>query len=362
MILVDAHADLAWNMEVFGRDYACSVAETRAREAETEIPSQVGHTLLGWDAWLRGRVAVVFATLNATPIRWRKYDWETLCYADSEEAHRLYTEQLDLYHRMVDQHPDKFRMIRSRGDLEEVLSGWVGDPPSQPRLGMVILMEGADCVRNPSELGHWYQRGVRIVGPAWAGTRYSGGTADPGPLTPEGFELLDAVSELGMILDISHMAEEATLQSLDVFPSTLIASHSNPRVLLQDSLRPDRHITDEVIRLLAERGGVMGIVLGNHFLRNGWRLGDSRQGITLDLAADHIDHVCQLVGDASHVGLGTDLDGGFGLSAVPEDLDTVADANKLGPILSARGYKVGEVEAVLGGTWLDVLRRALPES
>jgi membrane dipeptidase len=359
MIIVDAHEDLAWNMLTFGRDYSRSVHDTRRIEQGSDTEERNGQTLLGWPEWVEGRVGIVFATLFAAPVRHRVGKWEAACYEDAEEAHRLYSQQLEAYERLFDRHPDKFQLVADRIELEGVLGGWEKNPP-EPRLGLILLMEGADGVRHPAELEAWYAQGVRIVGPAWTGTRYAGGTSEPGPLTSAGRELLEVMAGLGMILDLSHLAEEAASQALDIFDGTLIASHSNCRALLEGIEKPDRHLTDEMIRGIAQREGVIGIVAYNRFLQGTWRIGDGRRGITLEHIAAQIDHVCQLVGDVRHVGLGTDFDGGFGLGRIPEGLDSVADLRLIGDTLAAWGYASAEVEGVLGGNWISVLRRALP--
>lgn len=361
MLIVDGHADIAWNILTFGRDYTQSLAEIRASEQDTEIPSQNGTAMLAWDEWVRGSVALVFATLFVTPVREGLRAWETRRYSNSEEAHRLQNENADAYERLLEAHPEKFRLVLSRSDLGGVISRWESDPP-QPQVGMVLLMEGADGVRHPSELPMWYERGVRILGPSWMGTRYAGGTKEPGPFTAEGFELLDAMADLGMILDLSHAAERAVLQALHRYPGPIIASHSNPRGLLPSSDLPDRHLTDEAIAGLAERDGVMGIVIGNRFLKDGWRTAHGREAVTMDDIVAHIDYVCQLLGSAAHVGIGSDLDGGYGLEMVPDGLDSVADLRFIGPALREKGYSQSDVEGILGGNWLRLLTTALPES
>jgi membrane dipeptidase len=360
MIIVDSHEDIAWNIVTFGRDYSRSVLETRRLEEGSDTPKRNGQTLLGWPEWVKGRVGVVFATLFAAPVRRRVGRWETACYQDAEGAHRLYRAQLEAYDRLFDQHPDRFQRVTDRRELETVLGTWANEPAEDPRLGLVLLMEGADGIRQPSELEEWFNEGLRIIGPAWTGTRYSGGTSEPGPLTPAGRELLEVMADLGLILDLSHMAEEAVSQALDTFEGTLIASHSNCRALLDGSEKPDRHLTDEMIGGIAARDGVIGAVIYNRFLKGTWRSGDGREGITLEHVAAQIDHICQLVGDAKHIGLGSDFDGGFGLSRVPEGLDSVADLGLIGDRLAAWGYTPPEVEAIMGGNWLGVLRRALP--
>ena len=361
MLVVDGHADIAWNMLSFGRDYTLPLSEIRARERDTEIPTQNGTAMLAWEEWVRGRVALVFATLYATPVRDNLRPWESRRYADAEQAHRLYGESLDAYHRLIDDHPEKFRLVLTGSDLREVIARWES-VPAQPQVGMVMLMEGAECVRQPSELAMWYERGVRIVGPAWMATRYAGGTKEPGPFTSDGLELMEVMADLGMMLDISHLAEKAVMQALDRYPGALLASHSNPRALLPSSDLPDRHLTDDAIAGLAERGGVMGIVIGNRFLKDGWRIADGREAVTMDDIVAHIDYVCQLLGSAAHVAIGSDLDGGYGLELVPEGLDSVADLRFIGPALSEKGFSHQDVEAVLGGNWLRLLADALAEN
>jgi membrane dipeptidase len=364
MIRVDAHEDLAWNMLTFGRDYTRSVAATRAAERGTAIPSHNGDTLLGWPEWIQGRVGVVFATLFAAPLRRKEGDWDILCYADPEQANRLYRQQVEAYHRLVGEQPGKFRLIQQAADLQQIEAAWEAFPASgelsaAPPIGLVLLMEGADGVRDPAELPEWYESGVRILGPAWAGTRYAGGTGDPGKFTKEGHALLEAMAEVGMALDLSHLSEEAAREGLDRYPGVVLASHSNARALVWESRAPERHLSDEVIRGLAERQAVIGVVLYNRFLLEGWTPEQGRQAVTLDQAVAHIDHICQLVGSADHVGIGTDFDGGFGLQDAPQELDSIADLGFIGSALQARGYGQGEIEAILGGNWLRILRRIL---
>jgi membrane dipeptidase len=221
-------------------------------------------------------------------------------------------------------------------------------------------MEGAEGVREPAELEEWWQGGVRLIGPAWASTRYCGGTREPGPLTPDGYALLDGMSEHGFILDISHMDEQAALQTLDHYPQAVVASHANANALLK-GLDTNRHLSDRVIRLLVERDGVVGVVPINPFLKAGWRLGDPRQEVTLQHVVAQIDYICQLVGDAWHVGLGTDYDGGLGLQSAPAEIDSIADLQKLSPLLAEKGYTEEHIRAIFGENWISLLKRTLPE-
>jgi membrane dipeptidase len=384
MLIVDAHEDLAYNMLNFGRDYSLPAEETRRREMGAQVPERRGEALLGWPDYQRGRVAVVFGTLFAAPARRCHDELDKLCYRDAEEAHRLYRSQIDQYHRLVEEHPDKFRLITGKDDLEQVLSAWrafedqpvepserenhqadfEGDASAHPdgrRVGLVVLMEGAEGVRQPAELEQWWQWGLRLIGPAWAGTRFCGGTREPGPLTREGRELLEAMAAFGFTLDISHMDEAAALQALDSYEGRIIASHCNAQALLE-GYDGNRHLSDRVIRGLLERQGIIGTVPFNAFLRADWKRGDSREDIGLALVVDQIDYICQMAGDARHVGLGSDFDGGFGLQSTPYEIDTVADLQKLAPMLQDKGYRQDDVAGILGQNWIGLLEDTLPEN
>lgn len=361
-IVIDAHEDIAWNILTFGRDYTRSVGETRAVEAGSDTILRNGNTLLGWSEWVLGRVAVIFASLYASPIRWQEDAGDILVYSDDAEANRLYWQQMDIYRRLVDEQDEKFGLIENLADLEETLATWDREPERTPRVGLVLSMEGAEGIRDPGELEEWFQRGLRILAPCWAGTRFAGGTGEPGPLTDEGRDLLEAMAGLGLVLDLSHMAEEATLEALDRYEGVLIATHSNARALLPGSETPDRHLSDLIIRRIAERDGVIGVVPYNRFLSSDWRDGDPRELVTIDRVIDQIDHMCQVVGSAAHVAIGSDFDGGFGLEQAPAGLDSVADLQLIGKTLASRGYDQEAVELILGGNWLRILRHSLPET
>lgn len=391
MLIVDAHEDLAANMLEFGRDYTRPAAETRRLETGGVVPERNGDTLLGWAEYQRGRVALVFATLFVTPAH-RREPWEKFYYRDISEANRLYRQQVDIYHRLVDEHADMFRLIQDRAALEDLLAHWerkeMDLPESEPDaeegsrparngrepgrevdapapgghpVGMVMLMEGAEGVRTPQELEEWRAMGVRLIGPAWAGTRFCGGTRQPGPLTSEGFALLEAMGDLGFVLDVSHMDEQALMQALDVYPGRIVSSHANAQSLVKN-YETNRHLSDLAIRGLLERDAVLGVVPFNNFLLAGWKRGDRREEVPLSKVADQIDYICQMAGDARHAGIGSDFDGGFGVQSTPPEIDTIADLRKLAPLLAEKGYSDGDIAAILGGNWIEFLTQALPEA
>ncbi len=366
-LIVDAHEDLAWNALTFGRDYTRSAHDIRQTEESSPTPSQNGNTLLGLDDYLLGQVVIIFGTLFASPARRKLGDWDILTYDDAKQAHTLYAKQLDYYHQLADEH-EQFMLISNRADLEKVLASWIDSKGFQNpsslesrRIGIVPLMEGADGIQDPEQAEWWMERGVRIVGLAWAATRYAGGTGEPGPLTPDGRRLLEVMSGLGLILDLSHASDESFLEALDRFEGTVISSHANARALWKEGTqRPERALSDDMIRRLAERGGVTGIVPVNRFLKADWRSQHGKQAIGLERVAAMIDCVCQITGSADHVGIGSDFDGGFGVESVPAEIDTVADLGLIGALLKDRGYQSVDVGKIMSGNWLRILRRGLP--
>lgn len=375
-IIIDAHEDIAYNALTFGRNYLRPASETRQIEMDTPTPQRTGHTLLGWPDYQRAQVAVVFATLFLAPRRYQAGAWESQVFADSDEARRKMEAQLNFYRRLCDEAPDSFQLIYNKKDLRRILSAWESEPAFLPNpdeaeptakktvthpVGLVLLMEGAEGIRSPEEMEEWWEMGVRMAGPVWAGTRFCGGSYEPGGFTSEGYALLEVMADLGYTLDISHMTETAALQALDRYEGPVMASHANARALIKGPTN-ERQLTDRTIQRLIERDGVMGALPFNRFLRPDWSNNDDRQLVTLRMLAAHMDHTCQIAGDALHAGLGTDFDGGFGWPAVPYEIDTIADLPKLAPVLAEFGYTNDNIGDILGNNWRRHLERTLPES
>ena len=353
MIIVDAHEDIAFNWLAGGRDWRRGALTIRREEAGREDKLRSGLASTGLPEALAGKVALICATLFSAPRSRHSALWDSLCYSDAQEAWSLASRQLDYYERIADEHA-QVSLVRDQAELEQVLATWQeGRPEAERQVGLMLLMENADPIVEPEQFEEWYGRGLRMVGPAWTASRYCGGTGQPGPLTDEGHALLEIMAEYGALLDLSHMAEEACRESLDRYEGPLIASHSNPRRFCDT----DRHLPDDLIRGLAEREGVMGVVLYNRFLSHDW---SGPQRLELDVVLQVIDHVCQLTGSAAHVGIGSDLDGGFGAESAPQGIETVADLGVIGSGLAKRGYEPEDIAAIMGGNMLRRLRAALP--
>jgi len=357
--IIDSHQDLAYSHLSFGRNYLTSAKEIRRTEVGTDIPERAGQTLLGWEDYQAGRIAVIFSTLFIAPKRYQSKEWEKMTFSDTAEAYRLNRSQIDLYRRWSDSYPEKFCLVKDAATLNTVIDGWENDPSSTHPVGLVMLMEGAEGIQSFAELEEWWDLGVRIIGPVWAGTRFCGGSYEKGGFTGEGLQLLEVMADLGFTLDISHMTEESALTALDRYEGKIIASHANAKALLNGPVA-DRHLSDLVIRRLVERGGMMGLLPYNRFLKPDWNLGDPRSEVTLSTLINHLDHVCQVTGSIDYVGIGTDFDGGFGWPAVPEEINTIADLPKMGKILEERGYNQDEIQKFMGGNWKVQLERILP--
>ena len=355
MFITDAHLDIAYNALQKRRDPRRKLSELRAAEAPD---FKRGIPTVSFSAMRRGGVGLAFATLFNSPADDPFDDEdenEDETYETAEEAHRLGMKQLDFYRRLVDE-DETLRLVTDTATLDEVMASHAAGGDARPLLGLLLLMEGADHIRTPEETELWRDAGVRVIGPAWDDTRYCAGAwrdAKQG-LSADGYRLLEVMGDLGLILDITHMSEIGALQSLDVYNGPVVATHANARILVPT----ERQLSDKQIRLIGERDGVIGCVLFNAFLRAGYRKEDGKHMVTLDHIVAHIDHVCQIIGDARHAGIGSDLDGGFGAADIPTPLDSIADLPLIAGALRERGYSEKDVAGIMGGTWVDLLRRA----
>jgi len=344
-IVVDGHEDIAWNRVALNRDLFESVLEKRTREGPQPVHG-LGSAIVGYPELMLGNVRIVFATLYVVPDH---PDRAALgkAYSDPQQAHDQAWEQLQYYLSIASD--PRVTMITRRGDLDSVINS------PDPKLGVVVLMEGADPIVQPKDVLEWFNAGIRIVGPSWGKTRYAGGTGAPGGLSQLGQELLAEMERTGMVLDVSHMAEQSFFEALDLFHGPLIASHSNCRALVDT----DRQLSDEMIRALVLRDGVIGTVICNRFLRASWDMKMGKDAVGLEDVVRHIRHVCNLAGDTLHAAIGSDFDGGFGKESTPREIDTVADLQKLDTVLSFDLSRL-DVSNILGENWVRFLRRALP--
>ena len=356
MLLFDAHLDLAWNAIDWNRDLLISVDEIRRRETsatETDFKAR-GRGTVTFPELRKGGVGLFIATLLARLFRpdtkppIQRFSNMTSAYACAHGQMAYYAALEKAGH---------LRWIKDLQTLDMHMEAWKTGVSADP-LGFILSMEGADPVLHPDQVHEWYENGLRIIGPSHYGVSpYAHGTGTAGGLFPPGKPLLRAMEEAGMILDVTHLADQAMDEAFDAYGGPLLASHHNCRALVDDQRQlPDRHI-----KALIKRGAVIGSALDAWMLAPGWVRGESTPqsaDVTMATYADHIDHVCQLAGNTDHAAIGTDLDGGFGTEQTPRDLDTIADVRKVGGILKDRGYTDGDVEKIFSGNWVRFFRRA----
>lgn len=261
--------------------------------------------------------------------------------ADRAGAASAGRRQLELYELL--EREGRLRIVRHREDL---------DGSDDGRLRVVVLMEGADPILGGDDVAWWFERGVRAVGLAWAlGTRAAGGNKEGGPLTAEGRDVVAAMDALGMLHDASHLSDEAFDDLLAATDRRVVSTHSNVRRLLGDAANM-RHLSDRQIRAIADRGGVMGLNLYGRFLAPDGRA-------TLEHCLDHVEAIASIAG-RDRVGVGSDLDGGFGASALPEGVRHPREYAALEAGLARRGWSEAERAGFRRGNWLRILRESLP--
>lgn len=355
MLIVDSHLDLGWNALWWERDLTQRV--TTIRVQERGMPPRPGRAqgTVSLPELRRGRFAVCIATsvARSTGAVASGADFRSpaQAHASARGQFAYYRALEQLGHVAVLETAPAFRDHVARWKTWDEAGS--GDPPP---LGLVLSMESADPVLEPENAEEWLRLGIRLIGPAHAGAgRYAGGTGVESGLTDRGFRLLDEMRRTGIGLDVTHLSDRAFWEALDRFDGPVIASHNNCRSLIPHQ----RQLADDQLKALIERDAVIGAVADIWMLEPNFVSGASNAGVLLERICDHVDHVCQLAGDARHAGIGSDLDGGFGRSQSPADLDTIADLQRLGDLLAARGYSEHDVASILHGNWFRCLERVL---
>lgn len=354
--ILDSHLDLAWSALAFDRDLTLPVQEIRRHEAGMTDERSRGRNTVSLPELRKAGVRVCVATLLARGGPERKsrptINRTDLDHANQSLAYATAHGQL-AYYRLLQQQ-GHLRLIRNR---KELANHWQSSADNSP-LGIILSMEGADPIVTPEQAAEWWDAGLRAVGPVHYGrSHYAYGTGVSGPLSKRGIELLKEFGRLGMILDVTHLCDVSMEQALDLFDGPVLASHHNCRALVPG----DRQLTDEQIKRLIDCGAVIGAALDAWMLYPNWVRGQTQPEVVgLDALADHIDHVCQLAGNARHSGIGSDLDGGFGFEQTPRDVNTIADLQKLATILLDRGYSDADVNAIFHGNWMRFFTSALP--
>lgn len=360
----DSHLDLSFNALGFDRDQTLTIAQLREREKNmTDFNRKL--VTVSLPEMRRSGFAVCLATLLA---RGTDQTLPTTCpsktaleHGSHAVAHAMARGQLGYYELLETQ--NELRMIRDAKTLTAHWQEWQSSSdPQQANLpvGYILSMEGADPITHPDQAEFWWNLGLRTASLAHYGPgHYAFGTGTDGPLSADGVALLKNFDALGMILDMTHTNDISWFEAYEKFQGRIFASHNNCRALVKTT--NNRQFTDEQIRLIIERDGVIGVAADNIMLYPQYVMYQTdRKHISLAHIADHIDHICQIAGNRNHVAIGSDLDGGYSANQCPRDLDTIADLRNLSPILKDRGFSSNDIAAFLGENWMRFFTQALP--
>lgn len=349
MFIFDAHLDLSMNAMEWNRDLRWSVEEIRESEKNMTDKPDRGKNTVSFEAMRKGNIGLCMATQIA---RYVKKENSLPGWNSPQQAWAQTQGQLAWYKAMED--VGELVQIRNTAQLNTHLELWKTSEEKKP-IGYILSLEGADSIISMEHLHRSYEQGLRAIGPAHYGPgTYAFGTDSVGGIGTKGKELLKEIEKLNLILDATHLCDQSFWETMDNYKGPIWASHNNCRALVNHN----RQFSDKQIVELIKRNGVIGVALDAWMMVPNWVRGKSKpkgMNLTLKQMLDNIDHICQLAGNALHVGIGTDLDGGFGKEQCPSDIDTIADLQKATYLLSERGYEEKDIENVMHGNFLRFL-------
>ena len=368
-LIIDGHLDAALNALREERDQMLPINAIRQRE--TDIPKTTrGTCTISFAEMKRCGIPLCMTTVLARAKPWidpaRTIAGLDCDFPAQDMAYAFAMGQLAYYREL--QRRGDITLIEDRRALDAFWARWEAGDPDAP-IGIILTMEGADPITEPDQLEHWVDLGLRSVFLAHYGhSHYACGTPaidrpdsheQDGPLTDKGYALLKEMSRLNIPLDMTHLSDTSFWDAAKAFDGRVYSSHANCRALADDP----RQLTDDMIRFIIERDGVLGLAAHFAMIKGGFT-GDACRcdplDVTMDDFANHIDHICQIAGSARHVAIGSDLDGGFGAERCPVGLDSCDDLHKLGPIMASRGYSDDDITGFFHGNWLRLLRETLP--
>jgi len=335
---------MEWN-----RDLTWSVEEIRESEKGMVDKPDRGKNTVSFEAMRNGNIGLCMATQIA---RYVHKDNDLQGWNSPQQAWAHTQAQLAWYKTM-----EEVGELVQIGNIEQLnahLELWKTNTHKKP-IGYILSLEGADSIVTIDHLQRSYEQGLRAIGPAHYGPgTYANGTNSVGGIGIKGKELLKEIERLNLILDATHLCDQSFWETMDNYNGPVWASHNNCRALVNHN----RQFTDEQIQELIARKAVIGIALDAWMMVPDWVRGKSTpksMGVTLQQMIDNIDHICQLAGNALHVGIGTDLDGGFGKEQCPADIDTIADLQKIPNLLSKRGYSSEDIENIMSRNFITFL-------
>jgi membrane dipeptidase len=354
MFIIDAHLDLAMNAMEWNRNLQQSIQQIREREKGMTDKPDRGNATVSLPELRKGNIGLVVATQIA---RYVATDNPLPGWHTPEQAWAQTQAQLAWYKAMEEQ--GEMIQVKDIRSLNMHLDIWHdGSVNEHKPVGYILSLEGADSLITVQHLERAYEYGLRAVGPAHYGTgRYANGTDATGEMNKDGLALLKKMEELNIILDATHLCDDAFWQAMDHFHGHVWASHNNCRSIVNHN----RQFSDEQIKALIERGAVIGAAFDAWMIVTGWERGKStpkQMNCSIEKVIDHIDHICQLAGNTLHAGIGSDLDGAFGKEQCPYDLETIADLHTIPSLLHKRGYSNEDADNIMQHNWVQFLRKA----
>ena len=354
MFIIDAHLDLAMNAMEWNRNLQQPIQQIRDREKGMTDKPDRGNATVCLPELRKGNIGLVVATQIA---RYVARGNPLPGWHSPEQAWAQTQAQLAWYKAMEEQ--GEMIQVKDIRSLNMHLAIWAdGSSGEHKPVGYILSLEGADSLITIQHLERAYEYGLRAVGPAHYGPgRYANGTDATGEMNKGGLALLRKMEELNIILDATHLCDDAFWQAMDHFHGHVWASHNNCRSIVNHN----RQFSDEQIKTLIERGAVVGAAFDAWMIVPGWEKGKSnpkKMNCSIEKVIDHIDHICQLAGNSFHAGIGSDLDGAFGKEQCPYDLETIADLQTIPLLLLKRGYSDDDVENIMHRNWISFLRKA----
>ena len=350
--IFDCHLDLSMNATEWNRDLTLPIEKIRKLEKDLFDKPDRGNATVCLPELIKGNIGLCVATLIS---RYVKPNNPLPGWNSPEQAWAHAQGQLAWYRTMEDK--GEMVQISDVKSLVKHIEKWNNN--SIKKIGYILSLEGADSIINIDYLHNLYDEGLRAIGPAHYGPgTYAFGTGSSGGIGKKGKELLKEIEKLNLILDVTHLCDQSFWETLDNYNGNLWASHSNTRTIVPD----ERQFSDDQIKELIKRGAVIGMAFDAWMMIPKWERGISnpvQKKLLIENIVDHIDHICQLTGSSNHIGLGSDLDGGFGKEQCPLDLDTIADLQKLDRILNKRGYSDDDINKIFNKNFIDFLIRVL---
>ena len=350
--IFDCHLDLSMNATEWNRDLTLPIGKIRELEKDLFDKPDRRNATVCLPELIKGNIGLCVATLIS---RYVKPNNPLPGWNSPEQAWAHAQGQLAWYRTMEDK--GEMVQISDVKSLVKHIEKWNNN--SIKKIGYILSLEGADSIINIDYLHNLYDEGLRAIGPAHYGPgTYAFGTGSSGGIGKKGKELLKEIEKLNLILDVTHLCDQSFWETLDNYNGNLWASHSNTRTIVPD----ERQFSDDQIKELIKRGAVIGMAFDAWMMIPKWERGVSnpvQKKLLIENIVDHIDHICQLTGSSNHIGLGSDLDGGFGKEQCPLDLDTIADLQKLDGILKKRGFSDDDINKIFNKNFIDFLKRIL---